>query len=391
MKPRVLIVGAGIAGCCAAIALARIGWRVTLIEKQSSWRFQSSGIFVYSNGLAQFRALGVMDDMVASGLPIPDGRNVYLHADGSPFLETFYPAVFEGTSQVPILGIRRADMHRVLSHQLSELGVEVKLGCTVERIESRPGRAQAQLADGSFVSCDLLLGADGIRSQVRQLLWPDIAPRYSGFGVWRSVHQRPADLTDKIMMMAPGLRLGIMPISKDQLYLFGTVSEPEGAWFAPESWADLMRSRFAVFRGPAGRFLDELTPQSEVLYTAVEEVVMEGPWHHERVLLIGDSAHASTPFMGQGGAMAVQDAVVLGRLLDSDLSIDQALERFSEVRPPACRFVQEVSRQVGVSGAKSNPDEHATILEAMRLTAQQRVDDFYARLERLGGHISWKR
>jgi len=383
MTPRVLIVGAGIAGCCAAIALARIGWAVTLIEKQSAWQFQSSGIFVYSNGLAQFRALGVMDEMVTAGFPIADGRNVYLNPDGSPFLETFYPARFEGNEQVPILGIRRADMHRVLSRHLGELGVELRLGCTVEQLDNLPARVDAQLSDGSRIVCDLLLGADGIRSRVRQLLWPDIEPRYSGFGVWRSVHQRPADLADKIMMMAPGLRLGIMPISQSQLYLFGTVPEPAGAWFAREDWADLMRSRFAVFREPAAQFLDQLTAQSEVLYTAVEEVVMAGPWHHHRVLLIGDAAHASTPFMGQGGAMAVQDAVVLGRLLASGLPLDSALARFSEARPPICRFVQEVSRQVGVSGAQSDPLEHARILDAMRSTAQQRVDDFYAQLERL--------
>jgi 2-polyprenyl-6-methoxyphenol hydroxylase-like FAD-dependent oxidoreductase len=383
MTPRVLIVGAGIAGCCAAIALARIGWAVTLIEKQSAWQFQSSGIFVYSNGLAQFRALGVMDEMVTAGFPIADGRNVYLNPDGSPFLETFYPARFEGNEQVPILGIRRADMHRVLSRHLGELGVELRLGCTVEQLDNLPARVDAQLSDGSRIVCDLLLGADGIRSRVRQLLWPDIEPRYSGFGVWRSVHQRPADLADKIMMMAPGLRLGIMPISQSQLYLFGTVPEPAGAWFAREDWADLMRSRFSVFRGPAAQFLDQLTAQSEVLYTAVEEVVMAGPWHHHRVLLIGDAAHASTPFMGQGGAMAVQDAVVLGRLLASGLPLDSALARFSEARPPICRFVQEVSRQVGVSGAQSDPLEHARILDAMRSTAQQRVDDFYAQLERL--------
>lgn len=383
MTPRVLIVGAGIAGCCAAIALARIGWAVTLIEKQSAWQFQSSGIFVYSNGLAQFRALGVMDEMVTAGFPIADGRNVYLNPDGSPFLETFYPARFEGNEQVPILGIRRADMHRVLSRHLGELGVELRLGCTVEQLDNLPARVDAQLSDGSRIVCDLLLGADGIRSRVRQLLWPDIEPRYSGFGVWRSVHQRPADLADKIMMMAPGLRLGIMPISQSQLYLFGTVPEPAEAWFAREDWADLMRSRFAVFRGPAAQFLDQLTAQSEVLYTAVEEVVMAGPWHHHRVLLIGDAAHASTPFMGQGGAMAVQDAVVLGRLLASGLPLDSALARFSEARPPICRFVQEVSRQVGVSGAQSDPLEHARILDAMRSTAQQRVDDFYAQLERL--------
>ncbi len=384
MTQRVLIVGAGIAGCCAAIALARAGWSVSLVEKQSAWQFQSSGIFVYSNGLSQFNALGVMDELIAVGFPIADGRNVYLNADGSALLETFYPAQFEGGQRVPILGIRRADMHRVLSGHLASLGVEVILGTTVERIESSRSGVRAVLSNQQGVDCELLIGADGIRSGIRRLLWPEVEPRYSGFGVWRSVHHRPPDLTDKIMMMAPGLRLGIMPISENQLYLFGTVPEPADAWFERADWPALMQSRFSVFRGPAAQFLDSLSPQSEVLYTAVEEVVMPGPWHRERVLLIGDAAHASTPFMGQGGAMAVQDAVVLARLLASRQSIDTALDDFSRLRPVMCQFVQDVSRQVGVSGAQSNPQEHAKILDAMRATAQQRVDDFYQRLERLG-------
>ena len=145
MKQHVLVVGAGIAGCCAAIALARAGWAVTLVEKQTAWQFQSSGIFVYSNGLAQFRTLGVMDDMVATGFAIEDGRNVYLNADGSPLLETFYPGHFEGHRLVPILGIRRADMHRVLSAHLAKLDIEIALGCTVDRIEHAPESALANL------------------------------------------------------------------------------------------------------------------------------------------------------------------------------------------------------------------------------------------------------
>lgn len=383
MQRTVLICGAGIAGCCAAVALARAGWSVRLIERETAWRFQSSGIFVYSNGLARFHALGAMDDLVEAGFPIPDGRNVYLNADGSALLETFYPGRFAGLDLMPILGIRRAEMHRILSARLASLGIDVQLGCSIDEIEHRDGRVRGVLSTGDSFECDLLVGADGIRSRVRELQWPEVLPRYSGFGVWRSVHDRPPHLADKIMMMAPGLRLGIMPISQEKLYLFGTVPEPAQAWYDRADWPALMKSRFASFRGPAGAFLDELGPQSEVLYTAVEEVVMPGPWHRSRILLIGDAAHASTPFMGQGGAMAVEDAVVLARLLGPGSDVDAAIGHFSEIRPPVCGFVQEVSRAVGVSGARSDPLEYASILQSMRETAQSRVDDFYARLEHL--------
>jgi 2-polyprenyl-6-methoxyphenol hydroxylase-like FAD-dependent oxidoreductase len=381
--PSALICGAGIAGCALAIGLARLGWSVRLIDRQPAWHFQSSGIFVYSNGLTRFRELGVMDDMVASGFVIADGRNVYLHADGSPLAETYYPSRYAGQVLPPILGIRRAEMHRVLSAQLAQLGVQVQLGTTVQAIDQQAAGVALTLSNGEPLHCDLLLGADGIRSRVRELLWPQVQPQYSGFGVWRSVHRRPADLRDKIMMMAPGLRLGIMPISNEQLYLFGTVSAPAGTWHEPVQWPGLMRHCFASFGGPVRRFLDELGADSEVLYTAVEEIVMPGPWHSGRVLLIGDAAHASTPFMGQGGAMAVEDAVVLARLLARGTGIDEALVEFSRIRSPVCQFVQEVSRQVGISGAQADRAAHQRIAQAVADSGQARVDDFYQRLESL--------
>ena len=381
-KPSVLICGAGIAGCAAAIALARQGWSVQLIDKQDAWRFQSSGIFVYSNGLSYFHELGVMQAMVASGFEIADGRNVYLHADGSPLADTFYPGAYAGLTLPPILGIRRAEMHRVLAGELQRLGISVQLGTSIETVSSDAQGVDATLTDARSLRCDLLLGADGIRSRVRELLWPQVQPRYSGFGVWRSVHRRPPELREKIMMMAPGLRLGIMPISQEQLYLFGTVSAAAGVWHERAQWPALMQQAFAVFQGPVRPLLDELGGDCEVLYTAVEEIIMPAPWHQGRVLLIGDAAHASTPFMGQGGAMAVQDAVVIARLLARG-GIDAALADFGRIRAPLCQFVQDVSRQVGITGAQTDPAAHQSITQAVADSGQQRVDDFYRQLQAL--------
>jgi 2-polyprenyl-6-methoxyphenol hydroxylase-like FAD-dependent oxidoreductase len=379
----VLICGAGIAGCAAAIALARRGWSVRLIEKQDAWRFQSSGIFVYSNGLARFQDLGVLEPLLAAGFVIADGRNVYLHADGSALADTFYPGHYAGRTLAPILGIRRAQMHRVLADELTRLGVSVQLSTSVETLSGDARGVDVTLSGGERLRCDLVLGADGIRSRIRELLWPGIKPRYSGFGVWRSVHRRPEALRDKFMMMAPGLRLGIMPISSDQLYLFGTVSAAADVWHERSRWPELMKDAFAAFQGPARPLLDELNEMSEVLYTAVEEIVLPTPWHQGRVLLIGDAAHAATPFMGQGGAMAVEDAVTLAHLLERDTDIDAALSDFSRIRAPICQFVQDVSRQVGISGAQSDPDTHQRITRAVADEGQQRVDDFYRQLEHL--------
>ena len=380
---KILIVGAGIAGCSAAIALAAKGMRVTLVEKQAEWRFQSSGIFIYSNGLEALRSVGVLPQILDAGFGIADGRNVYLDHLGAPIVDVFYPRSQGGAA--PILGIKRAEMHRILAGRLDALGVDIRLATTVEKIHSPSGsdHAEVSLSDGSTRRFDLVVGADGIRSQVREAVCGPVMPRHTGFGVWRSVHERPRTLDAKIMMMGIGKRLGIMPISDDRLYIFGTVSEPADRWYPREQWPALMRERFAEFGGPARRFLDELSANSQVLYTAVEEVQAPLPWHAGRVLLIGDAAHASTPFMGQGGAMAVEDAVVLARMLAANGINEETLKAFGERRYPMCRFVQDASRKVGEAGAMEDAASCARRNAAMQDTAQQQVDGFYRELDAL--------
>lgn len=377
----ILIVGAGIAGCCTAIALTEQGHRVQVIERQEAWRFQSSGIFVYANGLVGLDRLGLLDGILAAGFAVPGGRNAYLDHAGNPIAETLYPPADGG--RIPaILGIKRAEMHRVMAGRVAELGVPVTLGTTVSALEQDDRGVDVTLSDGQRLRPDLVIGADGVRSATRAMIGIDAEPRYTGFGVWRSVHRRPADLADKIMMMGPRKRFGIMPISDDLLYTFGTVAEPKDRRYPPETWAAEMRARFAEFGGPAQAFLDDLGPGSEILYTAVEEVVLPLPWHRGRVVLIGDAAHASTPFMGQGGAMAMQDAVALAMAL-AHHGTDSALAVFGEARAPVCRFVQDVSRAVGEAGAAEVEGGQEQRKLEMRATAQDKVDGFYARLDAL--------
>lgn len=378
----ILIVGAGIAGCAAGIALAAAGHHVRIIEKQTEWRFASSGIFVYANGLEALDDLGVLDEILNAGFAVPGGRNAYYDHTGAAITTTTYPTAREG--RVPaILGIKRAELHRVLATRLGELGVGVDLGLTIRRVDQAGSEVHVAFHDGERATFDLVIGADGIRSTLRDLIGMEVAPHYTGFTVWRSVHDRPRELCDKIMMMGPTKRYGIMPISDEKLYTFGTIAAPKLAHIPPEDWPDRMRAAFAEFRGPAAPFLDALDTQAEVLLTAVEEIVMPLPWHRGRVLLIGDAAHASTPFMGQGGAMAMQDAVVLARILAAAETVPEALTRFGTVRAPMCKFVQDVSRAVGEAGASEDVSDLAARNAGIAAGAQGKVDGFYAELARL--------
>jgi len=380
MKNGVVIVGGGIAGSALSIALARRGIKTTLIEREAGWTPLSSGLFIYSNGLLALDRLGVLDDIRRSGWVSPDGGNLYLTADGEKITRTIYPQI--GDRIPAIVGMRRVELHRVLAGALEKLGVTVRLGVSVVKIDdadsTRP--VMLTLSDGSTLACDVLVGADGIRSQIRAHLFGALEPTYTGFGVWRSTHTKPASIDQKIMLMGVGTRLGIMPISNDELYIFGTTREPGKPFYPRETWAAEMRTKFAAFKGPAAPLLAEITDAAQVFYTAVEEVHLPLPWSRGRVVLIGDAAHSSSPFMGQGGAMALEDAVLLAEMLDGASDIPTILTAFGQRRFERCKFVQDASRRVGEAGAIEDAEATVQRNKRMQASAQQDVDTFYARI-----------
>jgi 2-polyprenyl-6-methoxyphenol hydroxylase-like FAD-dependent oxidoreductase len=380
VKNGVVIVGGGIAGSALSIALRRRRIKTTLVEREARWAPLSSGLFIYSNGLLALDKLGVLDGICENGWVSPDGGNLYLAADGERITRTIYPGI--GDRIPAIAGMRRVELHRVLASALDRLGAEVRLGVTVAAIDDGDPKRPVSLtlSDGTRLTCDVLVGADGIRSQIRTHLFGAIEPTYTGLGVWRSSHAKPDGIDTKIMMMGFGTRLGIMPISRDELYVFGTTREPGKPFYPRDSWATEMRSKFAAFKGPAASLLAEITGPEQVFYTSVEEVHLALPWSRGRVVLIGDAAHSSTPFMGQGGAMALEDALLLAEMLDGASDMPAVLTAFSTRRFDRCKFVQDVSRGVGEAGATEDADALVRRNTRMQATAQKDVDDFYARM-----------
>ncbi|OYY06446.1 MAG: monooxygenase, partial [Rhizobiales bacterium 35-68-8] len=298
---------------------------------------------------------------------------------GGPIL-TVYPGI--GDDIPAIVGMRRVELHRALAASLDKLNVDIRLGVTVTAIDdSQPAvPVTVTLSDGSNLTCDAVIGADGIRSQIRAQLFGAIEPTYTGFGVWRSTHAKPASIDTKIMMMGVGTRLGIMPISRDELYMFGTTREPGKPHYPRDQWASVMKAKFADFKGPAAPLLAEIVRPEQVYYTSVEEVHLPLPWSRGRVGLIGDAAHSSSPFMGQGGAMALEDAVLLAEMLDGADDVAATLTAFGTRRFGRCKFVQDASRQVGQAGATEDKDAILMRNSRMQSNAQSDLDSFYAHM-----------
>jgi len=377
---KLAIVGGGLGGCALAIAAAQRGISSVIVEKDPGWTPLSSGIFLYANGLDSVRKLGALDDVLANGWSSTDGKNIYYDQNGDVIAETHYPTSMPGVIP-PIVGIMRSALHKALAARVKDLGVRVIIGREVTRFhDSGTGPVDFELSDGQSETCDVLVGADGIRSSFRRALFGPIEPEFTGFGTWRSLHEKPKDLNAKIMMMGVGKRLGIMPLSDTMMYIYATTNEPDNPRYPRELMPSIMQEKLKEFGGPATNLLPQIKDPEAVFYTAVEEVALGLPWAKGRVVLIGDAAHASTPYMGQGGAMALEDGLILAEMLAASGANPETLLAFGERRYERCKFVQRVSRSVGDKGGLESAADCQQRNINLRESGQQDVDNFYKRM-----------
>lgn len=337
--PRILIVGGGIGGLTVAALLGRRGIACDLIERTAAWAPVGAGITLGVNATRILDSAGLLDRAVACGRVIemasittPSGRPLSRVALG----EALRPW---GVS----LAIHRADLHAVLVGGCD--AASIRLGTTLKTIE--PGEpSRVTFSDGSSGEYDLIVGADGIRSQVRDLVFGEVRSQYSGYACWRFVVNARIDPTEMFEMWGRGKRFGFVPLTDDRVYAFATINTPAASEELASMDVDAFRKFYADFTGPARPVLDALTPQTKLIYGDLEEIVMDR-WTRSGVVLLGDAAHAMTPNLGQGAAMAMEDAAVLVGELASGGALAGVLERYEKRRRPRAGRVQEMSRRQG--------------------------------------------
>jgi 2-polyprenyl-6-methoxyphenol hydroxylase-like FAD-dependent oxidoreductase len=370
---RVLIVGGGFSGMSAAIELKKRGVDVDLVEIDAGWRSYGAGISLGGATLRAFRTLGVLDEFLRRGSA---HDNVDLHTSGGHHLATLPTPRIAGPDVPGGGAIMRPVLAAILADATRASGTRVRLGCTFSSFTQDGGGVDVTFTDGSAGRYDLVIGADGLYSTMRDALFPGApAPKYTGQGVWRAVLPRPPEIDHAMMWLGPKIKAGVAPVSDGQMYLYVTEDRAERAHIDPARFLPMLRELLAPFDVPALQAIRaRLGEDSQVIYRPLDGLLLPRPWHRGRVVLIGDTVHATTPHMASGACIGIEDAIVLAGELDRHAGVEAALDAFEARRWERCRMVVENSGRLGeIEIAGGDKAEHGRIMRETLVALSQPI------------------
>ena len=342
---KALVVGGGIAGMCAAIELRKLGCNVDLVEIDPQWQVYGAGITLSGPTLRAFTEVGVIDDIMKLGW-CADGLTL-LDVNGNSIGEIPTPRL--ARPDVPGGGgILRPVLAEILRKHTLASGVAVRCGTTFTSIEPVGDRVNVAFSDGRQDSYDLVVGADGLNSKMRQAVFPDAPkPKFTGQGSWRMVVPRPSAITRVTMQVGPQVKAGINPVSKDEMYLYVTERRDSPDFLEQSRWPEELKRILAPFGGVVGQVRDDIDESSRILYRPFFALLVPPPWNQGRVVLIGDAVHATTPHLASGAGIGIEDAIVLAQELDRNNDVPAALGNFVARRFERCKLVVENSLLLG--------------------------------------------
>ena len=345
MIGKALVIGGGVGGMSAALALARRGVEVELADADPHWRSYGAGISVTGLSLRAFADLGIFDEVREKGFV---GAGIRLRGvDGSVMFET-PPIPADAPPIARSGGIMRPVLHEILSNRVREAGIRVTLGAEITELTQDPGGIDVAMPGGRSERFDLVVAADGIFSQTRQALFPEAPkPKFTGQGCWRIVADRPAQVDRAEMWLGGPVKLGFNPVSRDKMYAFILEHVPDNPWYEPEAQLPHVAELLRPFGGYLAAIRANLGESSLVNYRPLEWLMLPAPWHEGRIVLIGDAVHATTPHMASGAGMAVEDGLVLADELARHEVVSDALAAFTARRFERARMVVENSVRIG--------------------------------------------
>ena len=332
---RVVIVGAGIGGLAATVALHRIGVEALVIERAPSIREVGAGLSLWSNAVNALRELGLDAQVIAAASVIE--RNLVQLPKGRVIARTELGEVSR-MAGAPCICIHRGVLQKILLDALPPRSVRTDARCV-----GLDG-STAILESGEHIQADVLVGADGISSVIRDGLHGAAAPRYAGYTAWRGIREDTGFLPARsaLLVIGEGSQFGAVPCGPGKLYWFLTKNGPRGT---TQSKTKIM----AVCRDWAAPVPEMVkgTPEDAILQNDIIDRPPMQWWGRGSVTLLGDAAHPTTPNLGQGACQALEDAVVLANCLGRTQPVEQALREYEHLRLQRTTDVVRTSWQTG--------------------------------------------
>lgn len=339
----VVVVGGGIGGLAAAVALQRRGLPVVVLEQAPELAEVGAGLGLWPNAVRVLDALGVDVRPLGAALSLSGVRR----PDGV-WLQRQDPERIERRFGAPFIGVHRADLQALLAGHTAP--GTVRLGARVVDLRQDPDGVDIRLDDGSAVRAGVVVGADGIRSAVRSRLVADGEPRYLGYTAWRGVTRPSPEMaaeTTAFETWGRGRRFGMMPIAGRRAMWFATADAPPGGQDHDSLAA--VRERFDGWHDPIPALL-EATPAGSVIRSDCHDRRRAPRWTSGRVTLLGDAAHPMAPDMAQGACQAIEDAAALAVALAEGSLTTAALQDYERRRRPRAVRIVAASRWMGRSG-----------------------------------------
>jgi 2-polyprenyl-6-methoxyphenol hydroxylase-like FAD-dependent oxidoreductase len=340
---KIVIIGGGITGLTTALALNKLGLSCRVYEKAPELNAVGAGIWMQPNAMKVLDWLGVGDQVRSAGQLL---TSVDLTDRNLVPIKKLDRSHMEDESYGQITSIHRARLQKVLYEALPP--GTVHLGKAFVKYQIEKASVNIHFQEGQS-SAELLLGADGIHSKVRQQMFPHSATRYSGQTCWRGI--APFALSKERMhhgqeAWGRKVRFGFAPISEREVYWFAVANAPEGEKDEPGSVKEKLKTMYQNFHPLIQEIIGQ-TPPENILRNDISDLKRLSTWHQNRICLIGDAAHATTPNMGQGGGQGVEDAYYISHILAQEEDCHQAFARFERERRKKVDYIVNTSWQFG--------------------------------------------
>jgi 2-polyprenyl-6-methoxyphenol hydroxylase-like FAD-dependent oxidoreductase len=347
MRPeRVIIAGAGIGGMALAAALQRLRVPVLVLERAARLGEVGAGLGILPNAVRALTAIGVARDLFRDAGPFRRFR--ICSQAGEELSEVDFERVFRRIGEEGYV-LHRASLHAALSKCVDPATVRTG-ACVVAIEQSETGVRVRVEGDPAPVSGDLLVGADGLNSVVRAHVLADGPPRYAGETIFRGIVERELDPPDVCReVLGAGQRAAFYDLGSGRCYWWATSPVPAGTVVPDDQRSAYLQERFATWQFGLPELFAR-TPSRQILQNDIFDRKPARTWHRSRVVLLGDAAHPTTPNLGQGACLAIEDAVVLARAIARCDDHESAFSSYYRLRSRRTARITRLSHWWGRTG-----------------------------------------